>query len=447
MIKGDFQTFFKYVSLNVIGMVGISIYILADTIFIANGIGEVGLAALNLALPMFTLIIALGLLIGIGGATWYTILRAQDKHRSATSVFNHALVFGGILSLILVIAGILGADSLAKVLGADAETLQMTAIYLKVTMIFSPFFIFNNILVAFVRNDHNPKLAMISMFIGSITNILMDYLLIFIFDLGMLGAALATGATPLVSIVLLIIHFKSGKNSLVIQKIKWESKIFWKISTLGISAFITEISSGVVLLVFNIVILNLTGNTGVAAYGIVANIAFVVTAIYTGMAQGIQPIVSFLFGQAKYKQMRRILSYGLGSAILFALILYGSITIPSESIIGFFNNENNPTLAEIAQTGLYIYLLGFFFAGFNIISIAYLSAIEQANIAFRLSIIRGFILIVPINLVLSYLFDMTGVWLSFVVTEAITSAIISGQLLNIKKKIKEGHSVSLEKSR
>lgn len=419
-------------------MIGLSVYILADTLFIANGVGEAGLTALNLALPVFTFILGIGLLVGIGGATWYTILRAQGKEQSATSVFNHALILGVIISLVLIGIGLIGSDWISKVLGADPLVIDMTSIYIKVILLFAPFFIFNNMLVAFIRNDNNPKLAMAGMFVGSFANILLDYIFIFTFDMGMFGAALATGVTPLVSLGLLSFHFKTVQNTLSLQKIKWEIFIFWKMCTLGISAFITEISSGVVLLVFNIIILRIAGNTGVAAYSIIANVAFVVLAIFTGMAQGIQPIVSHLFGLGKFREMKRIFIYGVMLSVLTATILYLIVFSTSDQLIGLFNKDNSETLASIAQLGLTIYFMGFFFAGFNMIAIAYLSAIEQAGIAFRLSIIRAFVLIVPIILVLAYLFEMRGVWLSFVVTEAVTSCIIIWQLIRFNQKNKKG---------
>ncbi|WP_067841794.1 MATE family efflux transporter [Amphibacillus sediminis] len=427
-IRGDFQTFFKYVSLNIMGMIGLSIYILADTLFIANGVGEVGLAALNLALPVFTVMSGIGLMLGIGGATWYTILKAQGKRQSATNVFNHALILGTILSGLILLLGLVGSDYLSHLLGADAETLPLTNSYLKVIMLFAPFVIFNNLLTGFIRNDQNPKLAMLGMLVGSLANILLDYLFIFSFDMGMLGAALATGATPIISIMILSIHFKSPKNSLTLQKITWKVRVFTKIASLGISAFITEISTGVVILVFNMVILSLAGNVGIAAYGIIANIAFVVVAIFTGMAQGIQPIVSYLFGQLKYDEMKKILRYGITFASLLTIIIYGTLTLGSDTLIGFFNRDNNLALTEIAQTGIYLYFIGFIFAGFNIIAIAYLSAIEQPRTAFWLSTLRSFVLIIPVIFLLSLLLDMTGVWLSFVVTEALTSSIVMWQL-------------------
>ncbi|SDC07577.1 putative efflux protein, MATE family [Pelagirhabdus alkalitolerans] len=435
-IRGDFKTFSKYVSLNVIGMIGLAVYILADTIFIANGIGEIGLAALNLAIPIFTLISGIGLLIGIGGATWYTILRAQEKEQSATSVFNHALTLASLLSLVFVVLGAIFSEELARLSGANDETLILTQTYLQVILLFSPFFIFNNMLVAFVRNDKNPKLAMTGMFVGSLFNIVMDYILIFTFEMGMLGAAIATGSTPIVSLMILSFHFKTPLNTFRIQKIQWHLHVFLKTIALGISAFITEISSGIVILIFNFVILRISGNIGVAAYGIIANISFVVIAIYTGMAQGIQPIVSHLFGLGHYRDMRRILQYGVIVSLLLAFTIYLFVTLGSDPLIDLFNRNQNPDLHGMAEEGLMIYFIGFFFAGFNMISIAYLSAIERAGIAFKLSIVRSFVLIVPIIIVLAQWLMMTGVWLSFVLTEAIMMGIIIWQIAREKKKDK-----------
>jgi len=426
-IRGDARTFTRYVSSNVIGMVGISIYILADTLFVANGLGELGIAALNLALPIFTVINGLGFLFGVGGATWYTILRAQDKQRKARDVFNQTLVFVGLISLVIILLGLFGSESIARLVGTNHETFAMTNTYLKVIMLFSPFFILNNMMVSFIRNDGNPKLAMLGMLVGSLANVVLDYIFIFPLEMGMFGAALATGATPILSLLLLSLHFKQEKNSLYLQKGKIKLEQFWKIITLGISAFITEISSGVVMLVFNMLILGLTGNIGVAAYGVIANMAMIVVAIFTGIAQGTQPIISHLFGLKKTREIKRILVYGFSTSFILSGLIYLIILFGSDVIIGFFNRDNSQALADIASTGLLIYFIGMFFAGINIIAISSLSAIEQGGIAFRFSLLRSIVLIIPIAFVLAHYFNMVGVWSSFVLTEVLTLGLIIWQ--------------------
>lgn len=433
-IRGDFKTFSKYVSLNVAGMIGTSVYVLADTLFVANGIGETGIAALNLALPMFSLIQGLGFMLGVGGATWYSILRAQNKQEEATKVYNHTLIFAGTLSLIIFLFGLFGSETIAQLLGANHATAEMTNTYLKVIMLFSPSFIFNNLLVAFIRNDKNPKLAMSAMLLGSLLNVVFDYIFIFPLGMGMFGAALATGATPIFSILLLSIHFKSDVNTLRFEKVKIKLARLGRILILGVSSFITEMSSGVVMLVFNIIILGITGNVGVAAYGIIANIAIIAVSIFTGVAQGIQPIISHLFGLKKQTDLKRSLSYSLITILLLGTFIYLVVGLGSHEIIGFFNRDNNPVLADIANRGLLIYFVGMLFAGFNMIAIACLSAVEQAGIAFRFSIIRSVLLIVPLAFVLAHFFDMTGVWLSFVLTEGITAGFILWHFYQIWKQ-------------
>lgn len=434
-IRGDFRTYSKYVSLNVAGMIGTSVYILADTLFVANGIGETGIAALNLALPIFSLIQGFSFMLGIGGATWYSILRAQNKHEEATKSYTQTLIFAGIISFLLVLVGLVGSGAITQLVGADQETFSMTNTYIKVIMLFSPFFIFNNMFVAFIRNDRNPKLAMTAMLLGSVINIIFDYIFIFPLEMGMFGAALATSCAPILGLILMSFHFKREENSLRLTKIKIKLSAFWTIIKLGISSFITEMSSGIVMFIFNILILGIAGNVGVAAYGVISNLAIIAIAIFTGVAQGIQPIISHIFGLRSSTLLKRNLIYALMTSLSISALIYLVIGSGSEQLVSFFNRDNNPVLAEIANEGMLIYFIGMFFAGFNIIAIACLSAMDQAGLAFRFSIFRSIVLIIPISFVLANYFQLTGVWASFVITEAITSGLMIWQLYRVRKKL------------
>lgn len=434
-IRGDFRTYSKYVSLNVAGMIGTSVYILADTLFVANGIGETGIAALNLALPIFSLIQGFSFMLGIGGATWYSILRAQNKHEEATKSYTQTLIFAGIISFLLVLVGLVGSGAITQLVGADQETFSMTNTYIKVIMLFSPFFIFNNMFVAFIRNDRNPKLAMTAMLLGSLINVIFDYIFIFPLEMGMFGAALATSCAPILGLILMSFHFKREENSLRLTKIKIKLSAFWTIIKLGISSFITEMSSGIVMFIFNILILGIAGNVGVAAYGVISNLAIIAIAIFTGVAQGIQPIISHIFGLRSSTLLKRNLIYALMTSLSISALIYLVIGSGSEQLVSFFNRDNNPVLAEIANEGMLIYFIGMFFAGFNIIAIACLSAMDQAGLAFRFSIFRSIVLIIPISFVLANYFQLTGVWASFVIAEAITSGLMIWQLYRVRKKL------------
>ena len=424
-MKGNniLKSFLKYVSLNVFGMIGISCYILADTYFVANGVGTDGLTALNLALPIYGVINATGLLIGIGGATRYAILKAQGKIDLANKVFTQAMQFGLLLGVIYTIIGLFGSTFLCRLLGADEAIFALMNDYLKTIMCASPFFIMNNILIAFVRNDEAPRLSMMGMLIGSLVNIILDYIFIFPLQMGMFGAAFATGLAPVISLGILSSHFIGKKNQLKLVKCKVKLATILDTCSLGLSSFVTELSSGFVLLIFNMIILSLSGNLAVAAYGIIANISLVCLAIFTGIAQGIQPLISKYYGDEDYKKVQQVFRYGAVLALVIGLILYIGIFVFADGLTAIFNKDQNRILAQMTIQGMHIYFIGIIFAGVNIVSAAYLCAIEKTRNGFLVSIIRGLILIVPFVIGLSLLFELNGVWLSFVCTEILTCII------------------------
>ena len=198
--KNIFATFIKYTSLSMLSMIGLSCYILADTLFIANGVGPLGLTALNLDLPIYNIIFGLGTMLGVGAATRFSILKSQDKHHEANQYFSQSLIVGLIISIPFMIIGIFFPATIVQLLGGNSEVLPIAVDYLRTFIIFTPFFILNQIMVTFVRNDHNPKLASIAMLMGTLFNIIFDYILVFPCQLGMFGAALATGFSPVVSL-------------------------------------------------------------------------------------------------------------------------------------------------------------------------------------------------------------------------------------------------------
>lgn len=417
------KNYAKYVSLNVLGMIGISCYILADTFFISNALGALGLAALNFAIPIFSIINGIGLMSGMGGGTKYTIFKSQNEHEQANIIFTHSIAIGLIAGFTLALIGLFFSSPIASLLGADHNTLSITNIYLKTVFCFAPFFILNNVLLAFVRNDGNPNLSMVAMLTGSISNIFLDYILIYPMNLGMFGAAFATGLSPIIGILILSFHFIFHKNHFKLKKCKMVFSYVTNILTLGVSAFITELSSGVVLITFNLVILQFEGNIGVAAYGIIANLALVIIAIFTGISQGLQPLLSNCYGLQEHDKVKELLRYGLTTTIVFALIVYVISLINIDFLISVFNSENNLRLHNLASTGIKLYFAGFFFAGFNIVVTTFFSAVNSPKQSFIISIIRGFIAIVPLVFILSIMFKMNGVWISFTVTEGITTLI------------------------
>ena len=417
------RPFARYVSFNVLGMVGVSVYILADTFFIANGVGSDGLAALNFSIVLYTVLQATGLMLGIGAATEFQVCSARGDRTGANRVFTTALVMAGVAAAVLLAVVEAFAAPLSSLLGADEATLPLTVTYLRTIFAFAPLFLLNNVLLPFVRNDGSPQLAMVAMLVGSFGNIALDALFIFGFGWGMFGAAFATGFAPLMSMAVLLIHFLRKRNTFRPVRLHLRARLVGHIAALGFSSFVVELSGGLVLLVLNLVILAFEGTIGVAAYGVVANFAFVASALFVGIAQGIQPLASNAYARGSDRDVRAVLRLALLTALVIAATTYAAVALAAEPLALAFNRDNDPQLTALAVDGMRVYFLGYFFAGANIVAAAFFSAVEKPAYGLAISIVRGLPAMLAFAAVLAALFGMAGVWATFPAAEAATFAL------------------------
>ena len=416
------KQFFKYVSQNIFGLLGTSCYILADTYFIAQAAGTDGVTLLNLCLPIYNLIFAFGSMIGLGAATRYAILRAQGDAR-AQRYFSNAIFSVCILAVPFMLVGIFRPDGLLRLMGGDADIVALGMNYARIFLMFTPFFMCNYVVASFVRNDGDPSLAMVATLSGSLFNVVFDYIFIFPMGLGLPGAALATAISPILSIAVCSAHFIKKSNTITFVRKAPSVRLLAQSCQLGISGFVGELSSGVTTTVFNFLLLRLAGNVAVAAYGVVANFALVATAIFNGVAQGAQPLVSQCYGKNEMAGARKLLLLGCGTALGLAALLYGVVFGYTDALTALFNSENSALMAAFAHSGMRIYFVGYFFAGCNIVAAGYLGAVNRPAEASITSLCRGMVAIVVCSLVLSALFGMNGVWAAFPVSEAITLAL------------------------
>lgn len=417
------REFASYASLSVCAMLAISCYILADTFFVAQGLGTAGLAALNLAIPAYNFIYGAGLMLGMGGATKYAICKSRGEHQAANHMFTHSVWLSAGISLLFMLAGLLLSWPLTRLLGAEGEVAVMTHTYLRVLLLFSPAFIFNAMLVCFVRNDGRPTLAMAATASGSFANIILDYVFIFPCNMGIFGAVFATGLSPVIGIVVMAPHLLGKRRGFRLAPTRPQARMVADNLSLGFPSLLGQVSSGVVMITFNALILGLEGNVGVAAYGVTANLSLVVTSIYTGIAQGSQPLISRAWGEREPRLARLYLRYGLWTMLAVSGVIYLILFVFAGPIAGIFNSERDPDLQRIAVEGLRLYFLSAPFAGFNIVLASYFTSVEQAAPAQVLSLLRGLILIIPAALVMAALWDMTGVWLACPAAELLVALL------------------------
>lgn len=411
------KEYIKYVSLNVLGTLGMSLYIFADTLFISRGIGVNGLASLNVVIPAYTLINAISIMLAVGGSVCFSRSRKLKKE-----IFTLTMLLGAFISFFMVLIGASFSSYFVRILGANSEIFDITNVYFRVIYIFSPFFIFSSILNFFVKNDSNPKLAMQAMLVGTLFNIVLDYILIFPFKLGMFGAVMATCASPLISIIILYKHCYKSKNLKFSRRIAYLKPHF--ILFTGFPMFLSELSGGFVILVFNLIIFKLKANVGIAAYGIVTNLGIIVTAIYNGIAQGVQPLLTKYYAVKKYDTVKKISKYTNILLIVLSVTIYAFLVLFRKNIILMFNPERSKALQELATEALILYFTSILFSGLNIFGQIKLLCTKQVKFARLISILRGIIVIFPFTEILKILFKITGVWLTIPVVELVTCLVL-----------------------
>lgn len=417
------KKFAKYVSLNVLGMLGLSCYIIADSYFIAKAQGTNGLTALNLVLPVYNIIFAIGSMIGVGSAIRYVVEKAQQRKTADNYLFN-AIAFTTVIGLMFSFIGLVFPEKLLQLLGADSVIVATGTTYTRIFMAFSPVFMWNYVANAYVRNDGAPTRAMMATLSSSFFNIAFDYVLMFPLKMGMAGAALATALSPVVGIAVCMTHILSKKSHIRLKICVPSVVMLIKSCQVGISAFVGEVSSGVITLAFNFLMMQCSGNVGVAAYGVVANVALVVVAVFNGIALGSQPLISESYGKREYKEVKILKHMSYITAFAAACILYTFLFLEASLVVMIFNSEHNELLAQYAEPGVRLYFTGIFFAGLNIVGSSFYSATEKARIAFVVSMSRGFVLILISAFIMAALFGMDGIWLAYVVSEALTFIIM-----------------------
>ena len=423
--------FIQYVVPSILSNFGTSCYILIDTIFLTR-ISENALAALNIILPIYELPMAIGSLFGIGASTLYAIHKARGERNRGSEYFTVSVIAGMVISVLLAVVILMFNSRLTVMLGADAETHRLATDYLRGYIVFMPAMVLNFIITNFIRNDGDPRLASTASIMGSVFNLIFDVLFIVVLDLGMYGAALASGASPLFSLLVSSIHFFKKRNGFSFVKAENAVKKTMETIKLGFSAFLSVMAASLVTLAFNKQLLALGGNTAVTAYGIMVNLSVLVNCIVNGVTQGVQPLFSECYGKGDtdgLKQYQKKTVYWIIGSFIFS---FGLTVLFPNQIIGIFNPENSIDLMNITRVGMIIYFSGFLFTGLTRYLSTYFVSVNDALPASVISIMSSGLIITPIVLLLPGLFGLKGVWMSYPVSEALIS--LTGFILIKKQK-------------
>lgn len=396
-----------------------SIYVLADTMFIGQGVGPDGLAALSIALPAYSFLFGLGLLFGVGGSVLMAIARGRGREEQVGGYFSAALALSVIMGLAFSVLGKLFVRRISLLLGCDETTLPLTAGYLNVIFNGGFLFVLVNFLSAFVRNDKAPRRAMAATVTGGVVNIVLDYVFVFPLKGGMEGAAWATLIGTAVSVLFLCTHFLSKSNTLRFSLKAVKPSALREITTTGVSSFVVEMSSGVVVFLFNFQLMRYRPDIGVAVYSIVANFAIVVTSIINGVAQAIQPLMGNNMGAGLWGRIAAFQRMGLATALIISAVLAAFGILFPYAVCRMFVTPTEELLA-LGAVAIRIYFPGFLFMALNMVYNSYFQSIHRPQASLLVSLLRGLILIGVCIFTLPLAFGLNGIWASYLTAEALT---------------------------
>ncbi len=411
------RLFVKYAVPQMIGLLLNSAYLIVDGMFIGNRLRRNAMAAAAISVPVLEILIALSLAVSVGASIIVSSSFGSGNKKKANEAFNLSLVLSALMAVAIAILGNVFIYQLAAALGSTPDIMDEAITYLWYIVTGSPFLIFSFVLSSLARADNSPKLAMYALAIGAVSNIILDYVFLYPLDMGIGGAALATALGPVFSALILLPHFLKKKGALAFAWPKLSVGLSKRIVVLGAPSFIMEFSIGIVTLFYNIAITRAGyGEIGLAAYLVIGYIALIILTVFLGIAQGIQPLVSYFHGRDEHGRNRDLMAFLFKAVAGFGIVLYGAVFLFAEHFIAIFTPGDFDLIAFThAQAGPYF--SGFVFAGITIVVITYLQSMQKAGPALVLSLLRSVILVPVFLFVFPALWGREAIWLALSAAE------------------------------
>lgn len=406
------KQFSKYVIPSVIGMVVQALYTILDGVIVGRGIGEIALGAVNLVLPFSMTIIALAMLVGIGGANVYSIYKGQGEPEKANNIFCQCLALAAVVGGVMALAGFFFRENLVLFFGANEDLLPSAAAYLKWM---APFALTQTVsfgLSVFVRNDGAPKLAMTATVVGAVCNVILDIVLILVLHYGIEASAFTNGVGMLIELAFYITHFVRKKGMLRIRKPIFHLVDIKRVLHNGLASFLMECQQATIALSFNLALVRTVETLGVSAYAIVSSVCALINMVLIGVSNGAQPLMSFQHGKGDHKVFSHIYRLARRTNIILPVVLVAVYSIFGRGIASLFHT-GNPELTDLTAHMLRLYPLGFIVVGSLLINILFFQTTERNAYSTLLTFLRcaGF---TQVFLLLSILvFDSTGLYLAF----------------------------------
>lgn len=408
----------------IVGMVVNSMYVVIDRIFIGRVVGALAISGVSLTFPIVILIMAFAMLVGIGAAARISIKLGQNKKDDAELILGNALVLLILVSIFVTLLGLIFVNPILMSFGASESTIDYARQFITILLAGSIFQIIGFGLNNIIRSEGAPKKAMSTMLIGAICNIILDFILIYVFKFGIRGAAVATVISQFINMIWVMYYFLKGNSMLRIKRknLTLEKRIIMSIFTIGMAPFAMQLAASVVNIIFNRSLGIYGGDLAIGAMGIINGIATIVLMPIFGINQGSQPIIGFNYGAKQYLRVKETLKLAIIVATIIATV--GDLTshIFPYTLVSLFN-KTDFKLTSISVNGIKIFMLMFPIVGFQIVSSNFFQAIGKAKISMFLALLRQVIVLIPMLFILPRIFGLNGVWMAAPVSDTASSIL------------------------
>lgn len=427
------KQFFHFSAATVASLMVFSLYSIVDGLFVARGVGEYAMTAVNLSVPFVNLLFSIAVIFAVGTSTIIAYLLGQKNAQSANKLFSQnlaTLVVIGVTISVLVLAF---TEPLARLLGAEEVTLEYTIHYLQGLAPFAVCFMISYNLEVLVKTDGRPRLALVTVCVGCVTNCVLDYLAIFHWGLGIWGAAAATGVSQLLTCLIYLTHFLGKHTTFHPVRFRMDWKIYRRLLPIGISDGLTELCNGLMIFLFNHTILRCIGTDGLVAYTIIAYANTLVINITMGVSQGSQPLISFQNGRGDGTAIGNLLRYGLRTMCGIAAVCFTVLFLAAPKLVAVYLPEAGAEMLTFATDAFRRYSLCYLPVGFNIYIAGFLTAMERPLPAVSISTGRGLILQGSILLLLAAVLGGGSIWFAPVISEVLCLGLSVFFLLRLRR--------------
>ena len=429
-----YKKLLRFVLPSIVMMIFTSIYGVVDGLFVSNYVGKTAFAAVNLIMPFLMAISALGFMIGTGGSAIVAKTLGEGKKEQANEYFSMLVYLTLIGGIVLSALGILFSPRIARGLGADGVLLTNCVLYARITLLSMPAFMLQNVFQSFFVTAEKPKLGLGVIVIAGVTNMVLDFLLVGVFQIGLAGAAFATVTSECIGGLFPILYFARKNSSLLkLGRTHFNGKIFLCACGNGSSELMTNLSSSIVNSLYNIQLMNLAGENGVAAFGTIMYVNFIFIAIFLGYSIGSAPLVSYHYGAGNHDELKNLFQKSLRLIGIWGLMLFILAQLIARPLAAIFVGYD-ADLFSMTQNGFRIYCIAYLINGFNIYGSSFFTALNNGLISAAISFLRTLVFQLAAVLLLPLLLGINGIWSAVAVAELLTVGLTVTFFVRNRKK-------------